>query len=283
MLLLTIFSRSMLFTPANRPERFEKAKELGADGIIIDLEDAISPQEKDSARQIVLDFLLKHQSEPTNDHFNYCVRVNSIKTPAGLKDLTMLIDNQVRPDFLVLPKCESGAEIEIINNLLAPDTIPIMPLIETAKGLPHINEIAQMPHVTALVFGGADYSADIGAVMEWMPLYQARAELVRACAVAEISPIDVPYLHLQDADDSGILTETEQVKKMGFTCKLAIHPKHIHPINQVMTPSSDEVSRAQRIVDCYDSAKGNASEIDGKMIDRPVYLSAKRVLALSKL
>ncbi len=280
---MTILSRSMLFTPSNHPERFDKAKELGADGIIIDLEDGVSFAEKDHARQTVLNHLQDSLSKSKDSHFNYCIRVNSIKTRAGLKDLIMLCDNKVRPDMIVLPKCESPAEIDIINSQLAPDNTPILPLIETAKGLSHAEEIAQMPHVAALIFGGADYAADIGASMEWTPLYAARAEIVRAAAIASITPIDVPYLHLDDPDDSGVRAETEAIKKMGFTCKLAIHPKHIEPINQVMTPSEEEINRAKRIVSSYDNAHGNASEIDGKMIDRPVYLSAKRVLALSKL
>lgn len=273
-------ARCILFTPANRPERFAKAKELGADGIVIDLEDSIALSGKDDARNQVLEYLKTRNKDNT---FLQCLRINSIRTRAGLKDLSMLCDNNVRPDILVLPKTESGNEIEIINELFFPNVIPIIPLIESAKGFFQSEKIAKAKNVVGILFGGADFAADLGATMDWDSLYAARAQVVLAAAEAGIAAIDVPYLQLHDADDTGIIAETKAVKAMGFTCKFAIHPKHIQPIIKTFSPTLDEIEKAKAIVAAYDAAKGNACEFNGKMIDVPVYRSAQRVLALSKI
>lgn len=273
-------ARCLLFTPANHPERFEKAKELHADGVIIDLEDAISLENKDSARKQAISYL---QERPHSKNFIECLRINSIRTRAGLKDLSALCDSNMRPDMLVLPKSESAHEIEIINEILSPNTIPIIPLIETAKGLSQAHKIAQCEKVVGLIFGGADFAADIGATMDWDPLYSARAQIVQAAAHGDIAAIDVPYLHLHDPDDSNVIAETQKVKAMGFTCKLSIHPKHIKPIIDTLSPGKEEVEKAKAIVSAYEAAHGNACEFKGKMIDVPVYRSAKRVLALSEI
>lgn len=272
--------RCLLFTPANHPERFEKAKTLGADGLIIDLEDAISLGEKDNARKIAIDYL-KTRTKITG--FFQTLRINSIRTRAGLKDLSALCDQNVRPDILVLPKVESAAEIEIINELLEPNTVSLLPLIESAKGLYHAHEIALSKNVVGLVFGGADFAADLGAMMAWEPLYSARAQIVQAAAHAGIAAIDVPYLNLHDADDTGVINEAKAVKAMGFTCKISIHPKHIKPIIDTFSPTKEEIEKAKAIVSAYEGAHGNACEYNGKMIDVPVYRSALEVLALSKL
>lgn len=273
-------ARCLLFTPANRPERFDKAKELHADGLIIDLEDAISLEDKDNARKQAISYLQNRVISPS---FIECLRINSIRTQAGLKDLSALCDANVRPDMIVLPKSESAHEIEILNDILAPHTIPILPIIETAKGLFQAHQTAQSKNVVGLIFGGADFAADVGATMEWDPMHSARAQIVQAAAHGGVSAIDVPYLHLHDPDDSGVITETQKIKAMGFTCKLSIHPKHIKPIMDTLSPNQNEIDNAKAIVSAYEAAHGNACEFNGKMIDVPVYRSAKRILALSQI
>ncbi|MDP3558883.1 MAG: CoA ester lyase [Legionellaceae bacterium] len=274
-----LFARCLLFTPANHPERFSKAHELGSDGLIIDLEDAISLADKDEARVQAINYLL---NRPQYTGFVQCLRINSIRTRAGLKDLSALCDQNVRPDILVLPKSESANEIQIINEILAPNAIPILALIESAKGLDQAHQIAQAENVLGLIFGGADFAADLGATMDWNSLYSARAQLVQAAAHAGIAAIDVPYLQLHDANDDGVIAETTAVKALGFTCKTAIHPKHIKPIIDSFTPNQEEIEKAKAITSAYEAAHGNACEYNGKMIDVPVYRSAKRILALAK-
>ena len=279
--MIKFVARCILFTPANRPERFAKAETTGADGIVIDLEDAISLPEKDNARDIAINYF-KENLPKSKENFLRCLRINSIKTRPGIKDISKLCDTNIRPDILILPKVESEEEIVILNDLLCPNYIPIIALIETSKGLINSERIAQAKNVCAIVFGGADLAADLGASLEWEPMYAARAQVVRAAAFAGISAVDVPYLNLKDEDDTGIIKETKRVKEMGFISKFAIHPKHVKPILDVFSPSNEEIEKAKAIVSAYENAKGNACEINGKMIDIPVYRSAQRMLSLIK-
>jgi (S)-citramalyl-CoA lyase len=268
---------NLLFTPGNRPERFEHAKEAGSDGIVIDLEDAIALPDKDAARATAIEYF--QHSTPSPGFFR-CVRINSMKTPAGLKDVSALIDHHLQPDAIMVPKAESAAEILMLDELFNPRQIPYVALIETARGVQHAAEIAAAsPHMVALGFGGGDFSAELGAQLAWEPMLVARLQIVQAASIAGIVAWDVPYLNVHDADDGGLLQETQRVKALGFSGKLAIHPKQIKAIRQVFTPSSEDITRAQRMVDAYHAAGGNACQIDGKMIDLPVLRAAQRVLA----
>ena len=235
--------------------------------------------DKDEARIQSINYL---QTRPKYPDFIQCLRINSIHTQIGLKDVSILCDTQVRPDVLVLPKSQNANEVEIINDLLAPHTIPILALIESAKGLNQAHQIAGAENVVGLIFGGADFAADVGATMDWNSLYSARAQIVQAAAHRGVAAIDVPYLNLHDTDETGILSETKAVKALGFTCKTAIHPKHIKPIIDSFTPDAKEIEKATAIKLAYEAAHGNACEYHGKMIDLPVYHSAKRILALAK-
>lgn len=270
-------AKSLLFTPANKPERFEKAKIIGANGIVIDLEDSVTLQDKDNARKIVIEFFKNYKKD--ND-FIYALRINSIKTLAGIKDLAAIIDNHAFPDAIMLPKSESQEEFQILDSLLMPHNIPYFALIETSKGLYNAEKIANSSkNLQALVFGGADLAADLGAKFCWDSLYTGRCIVVRAAATNNLASFDVPYLNLKDTDDSGILEETQKIKDLGFTGKLSIHPKHILPINKIFKPTAEELERAKKIIAIYESSGGNACEIDGKMIDVPVYKSAKRIVS----
>lgn len=272
--------RSLLFTPANKPERFEKAKIIGADGLIIDLEDSVTLADKDEARRIVIEYLKSYKKD---DNFIQCLRINSLKTPAGIKDLTDLIDNNVYPDAIMLPKSEYAAEFIILDSLIAPKKIPYLALIETSKGLFNAKEIAaSSTNLQALVFGGADLAADLRAKFGWEAMFDGRCTIVKAAATMGLAAFDVPYLNLKDTDDTGILNESERVKNLGYTGKLSIHPKHINAINKTFSPTDEEFEKAKKIVDIYESSGGNACEIDGKMIDVPVYKSAKRIVSLKR-
>jgi|ETNmetMinimDraft_13_1059891.scaffolds.fasta_scaffold04467_1 citrate lyase beta subunit len=271
---------TMLFTPATRPERFDKAKETQADGLVIDLEDAVELSSKDSARKTVLDYLKSYKPDK---NFLTCVRINSIKTPSGLKDISALIDSELRPDVLVLPKVEYAAEIQILDELLSPKHVPYIVLLETARGLFNAKEILlASKNVNAVVFGGGDLSADLGAELAWEPMLNARSVIVRAAANAAIAAFDVPYLNLKDTDDTKLIEETQRVKALGYTGKLAIHPKQVKPIIETFMPPPQAVEHAKKIVEIYENSGGKVCEINGKMIDVPIYKSAKRVLALAK-
>jgi citrate lyase beta subunit len=267
--------RSWLFCPATAPDRFEKAARSGADAVIVDLEDAVAPGDKDAARAGALPWL----RATATDGVVRCLRSNGLRTAAGLRDVLALLETGTTPDFLVLPKVESAAEIAIAAEVLggACASIRFLPLVETARGIGAAEAIASAPRVAGLVLGGADLAADLGAELAWEPLLWSRARLVQAAAAHAVAAIDVPHLVLDD--DAGLADESARVRRLGFTGKLAIHPRQVGAINVEWTPSDAEVERARRIVAAVAKAAGGVAVVDGKMVDAPVVRSAERTLA----
>jgi citrate lyase beta subunit len=267
-------TRALLFTPADKPERFPKAVRVGADGAVLDLEDGVGLAAKETARRAALDFFASHPPAP--EGFVWALRVNHITTKDGLRDLLALREAPVPPHVVVLPKTESVAEVEIaVHHLGAPR---IVALLESGRGLSAAEVIAAHPSVDALAFGGADLAADLGATMGWEQMLFARSRVVQAAATAGIAAFDVPFLNIRDAD--GLRKETEAAKALGYCCKLAIHPAQIAVINAVFTPGTDQLATARRIVAAFEQAKGGACQVDGRMVDVPVVKSARRTVAL---
>jgi len=162
--------------------------------------------------------------------------------------------------------------------VLGADTL-LLPLVETARGLAAAEALAAHPRVAGLVLGGADLAADLGAVMSWEPLLYARSRLVHAAATAGVAVVDVPCLAL---DDGGALAdEAARVRRLGFTGKLAIHPRQVAPINTAFTPDAAELEGARRVIAAVAAAGGGVAVVDGKMVDAPVVRSAERALALA--
>jgi citrate lyase beta subunit len=271
--------RSLLFTPADRPDRFEHGASSGADGAILDLEDGVGLSHKDEAREAALSFLAKPAGGSPG--FVWSVRLNHVTTEAGLKDLLAIRASTKKPRVVMLPKTESVAEVEVaLAHVTDGSTAPaIIALIETGRGLAAAADIAAHLSVAALGFGGADLAADLHATLAWQPMLFARSRIVQAAASAGIPAWDVPYLDIHDPD--GLKRETEASKELGYGCKLAIHPTQIAIINGVFTPSSRELERAKRIVSASDSAHGGACQVDGKMIDFPVVKAARRTVAIA--
>ncbi len=276
--------RSLLFTPGNRPDRFLKALETKTDGIVIDLEDAVSQKDKDSARQTVINFLKTKPFAKANRPFLVSVRINSIQTAAGLKDILALCESNLFPDALVFPKVEYAEEIKLYDqhfSLSVCDHLSYMALIETAIGLQNANKIASAStRLSGMAFGGADLAADLGAELAFEPMLYARSRVVQSARTNGLCVFDVPFLNIRD--DAGNREEAVRVKAMGFTGKFAIHPSQIDTLFDVFTPSEAELQKANAIVNAYNNAKGNVAEYNGKMIDVPVYKSALRILAIGK-
>jgi (S)-citramalyl-CoA lyase len=272
-------ARTLLFTPADRPERFGKAAAVGADGAVLDLEDGVGLSAKETARKAVLGFLAAPPSAP--EGFIWAVRLNHITTEDGLKDLLALRAASARPKVVMLPKTESVTEVEIALRHLqtgAADAPHFVALIETGRGLSAAEAIAAHPSVTAIAFGGADLAADLHASLAWEPMLFARSRIVQAAAAAGIAAFDVPFLDVRDA--AGLTKETEMAKALGFSCKLAIHPAQISSINVVFTPTPKELASAQRIVTAFEKARGGACQVDGRMVDVPVVKAAQRTVGL---
>jgi citrate lyase beta subunit len=259
----------ILFVPGHRPDRFGKALAAGADGVVIDLEDAVPPGEKNAARAAVL----ARPAPPPGVALG--VRINPLPSAAGIADLAALIA-VAAPDFLLVPKVEDPAELRIIRRAFASPP-PLVALIESAEGLLRAPAIAAEPGCAALGFGGVDLAADLGCALTWEALLPHRAALVVAAARAGCALFDVPYLAIDD--ETGLEAETRRVKDLGFTAKLAIHPKQVATIHRVFAPTTEELARAQKIVAAMAEAMGGVCVVDGKMVDAPVARAAQRVLA----
>jgi len=264
--------RSWLFTPATRPDRFDKAAASGADVSIIDLEDSVAPADKVEARRTAL----AHLAQPAAGLCVRALRMNGLETRFGLADLQALLESSASPDYLVLPKTESAAHLQILDRLLAEagKATRLVALIESAQGLAASEAIAASTlRLEALLFGAADMSADLGAGTAWAPLAYARSRLVAACALAGVLAIDSPFFDVKDHD--GLTQETAQAVALGFAAKAAVHPNQIAAINAALTPRTEEVTQAGAIL--AENAKG-VGVVQGHMVDEAVARKARRIL-----
>lgn len=250
-----------LFVPANRPERYHKAANSGADGVIIDLEDAVAPGDKDSARATLL-----AASIPVNS----IVRINAAGTRWHDDDVQAVKKLAVG---VMLPKAENAEQLKSLRAALG-DT-PIIALIESAHGLASVREIAK--HADRLAFGYIDFSADVGCSMERDALVLARAEIVLASRLAQILPALEGVTPSFD-DTALVEDDARYAALMGFGGKLCIHPKQIAPTLAGFRPSDTDIEWAQKIANSGDGAVA----LDGIMVDAPVRLRAQRILAAAK-
>jgi citrate lyase subunit beta / citryl-CoA lyase len=284
-----VILRSLLFAPGNHEKHAAKALAGAADGAIIDLEDAVEVGEKPRAREAVV-ALLEGRAPGRVAFF---VRVNSLSTPFAYADLVAV----ARPGLqgIVLPKCESAHDVRIADWLLlqqersrgmAPGSIELMPIVETALGVTRMAEIASAsPRVSRLNFGAGDFTLDTG--MPWLPGNEA----VLACKVQMIvvsraagldAPLDTVYPGLSDLD--GLRAEAEQARRLGFQGKACIHPRQVEIVNSLFTPSAEEVERARRLLAAFEAAtaEGSASiDVGGEFVDYPVAERARRVIEMA--
>jgi citrate lyase beta subunit len=266
---------ALLFTPGSRPDRFAKAAASGADGIIIDLEDSVGAADKERVRIEVVAWLQKNGRVGVAP-FVSGMRLNSLRTPAGRADLEAIKVAGLKPDFIMLPKVESAAEVQLAAAKLHP-SVRLICLAETVRGVRFADEIAAAsPRVVALAFGGLDLSAETGGEPIWDALLWPRTQVVHACAAAGVAALDQPYIDFGDA--AGLEQECARVRSLGYTGKLAIHPQQCATITAAFQPTPAQIERARRIVAAYEEAKGNVVTVEGQMIDVPIYRSAQRVL-----
>lgn len=267
--------RSLLFVPGARPDRFAKAAGAGADAIIIDLEDAVLPEAKDKARADVLAWVADAGEGGIG------VRINSPRTAHGCADVAALAGSAAlgRLDFVMVPKAETAVDLEIVAEALGAD-IALIGIIESGRGLANAPAVAAQA-AGGLLFGGADFSASLGAdVSDWNAMLTARGVIAAACGAAGVQAFDVPYLDVKDA--AGLTESTMRVRRMGFSGRACIHPGQIAPVNTVFTPGEDDIAEAKAIIDAMKAASGGVVMHKGKMVDRPVMLAAERVLAKAR-
>lgn len=272
---LTNPRRCLLFVPGSRPERFAKAVATGADQVCIDLEDAVAPADKETARAAVLAFL----ADVPAVHGEIGLRINPLSTDLGRADLAALAQSGLSPAFVMLPKVETAAELEAADALLAAVDTSFIVQIETPKGLLDAREIvAASPRVQALMFGGFDYIVALRGRAGWESFFHPRVQLATIAAEANVGCMDVPYLDIKD--DAGLVAETDRVIALGFTAKAAIHPAQVSLIQDCYLPTAAEYERARRVVAALVASGGEAIALDGKLVDRPIEIAARRAIAL---
>jgi citrate lyase subunit beta/citryl-CoA lyase len=258
---------SPLFVPATRPDRFAKAAASGADAVIIDLEDAVAPENKEAARRCLVESELSPAS--------IVVRINDARTPWYEADLAALASTSVRA--VMLPKAEGQQDLAYIRTVLGPQTV-LIPLIETAAGMANARVLATCQGVSQLAFGSIDYCADIQAAHTRMALLAARSELVLASRLCNrIGPLDGVTAQIDDPARSE--EDARHARELGFSGKLCIHPSQIAPVQRGFTPTEAEISWAESILSTSDSG---AVRVNGTMVDAPLRQRARAILSRAK-
>lgn len=259
--------RSYLFVPADRPERFEKARDSGADAVIVDLEDAVAPGRKRAARDAMTHAL--DVSAPV------VVRINAAGT-AWFDDDARACDHP-GVAAIMLPKSEDAAAVAAVRHLSGGK--PVLALVETALGMARVQPLAGTEGVARLVFGSIDFQLDLdipeddGESLLWF-----RSQLVLASRVAGLpAPVDGVTTTFDDA--AVVAAAARRSRGLGFGAKLCIHPRQVAPVHAAFSPAAHELDWARRVVEAAAQAQGGAVAVDGKMVDAPVLARAQRLLA----
>lgn len=275
--------RSLLFVPGDRPDRMAKALGLGADALILDLEDAVAPEAKPAARQAVAAFL----AQPRDHGVQLFVRINPVDGPLAAEDLAAILP--ARPDGIVLPKAEGLVSLHALA-ARGVEHIPILPIVtETPTALFRLGEYAgsSLP-LAGLTWGAEDLPAAIGATTAreadgsyTAPYQLARSLTLFAAHAAGTAAIETVYPDFRDLD--GLAAYAARGQRDGFTGMMAIHPAQLPVINAAFTPSDQDIARAQAIVDLFAANPGaGALQLDGKMVDAPHLKAAQALLARAR-
>ncbi len=270
--------RSVLFSPGDRPELLRKAPDTDADVLVFDLEDAVVPSQRETAREHVHDVLTDPGFDPDAE---VCVRVNA--STAVESDLDVLLDGDPRIDAVMVPKVAGRGDVVRVERALHTRgwDLAVFALLETAKGILAAEGIADTSSTEALVFGAEDLAADVGATrtVEGTEVLYARERVVLAAAAAGADAIDTVYPSFEDAD--GLADETSFALSLGYDGKLAVHPSQVPVINDAFTPGEEAVAWAKKVLDARDEARQNdrgVFAVEGEMIDAPLIAQAERIL-----
>ncbi len=276
--------RSLLFIPGNNPSMIQNADVYLSDAIIFDLEDAVDLNEKDNARNLVSNYLENAVTYPKNT----VLRVNSIDTNYFYKDVELIKSGIVK--YILLPKSsvdsinvleEQLEKIEKEHNL---DEVKIIALVESAKSIIEIFKIAKHKRVEAILLGAEDLCNDleIPRTNAGEEILYARSRVIYACAANHIISIDTPNTSIDSEEE--LEEDCLNAKRLGMKAKTAIHPNQLAIINDVFSPSTEEINWARRIFDELDRNKGKSVfSLDGKMIDKPIIVKAEKILEKAKL
>jgi citrate lyase subunit beta/citryl-CoA lyase len=255
---------SYLFVPGNRPDRFAKAVASGADTIIIDLEDAVGPDDKDIARAAAVDWFLQGGAG--------VLRINGADTPWFGEDIAALA---ACPEAVAMvPKANVAALSEVSRHLPGR---PLIALLESVEGLVQIHDLAAAPGVCRIAFGNLDFGLDARIPGTGASLDPVRLQIAIASRHAGLPPpIYGVTVDLEDA--ATLAADVARARDLGFTAKLCLHPRQVAAVNSGFAPTPAEIDRARRVVMAARSAKGGVVQLDGRMIDRPVVERARALL-----
>jgi citrate lyase subunit beta-like protein len=282
--------RSLLFVPGDSIRKINKALQLDADTVILDLEDSVAANQKNEARQNVVTTLTNARA----DHKECLVRVNSSETLFFAEDLKAIASTKA--DGIVLPKVNTAEQIYYVDRYLSTHEqdngrttgeFRLFALIETALGVLNIKEIASScERLEGLMFGAEDLATDLGATRSsagW-EIFYGRSAVVTAASAYELEAVDTVYLEINSL--AGLEEDALFAKQLGYTGKMAIHPQQIGILNRVFSPSVFEIAQAERLLEAYRShiAEGTGVfSLDGRMVDKPQVEAAERLLERARL
>lgn len=282
--------RSMLFLPGNNPNMLINAAYLGADAVIFDLEDAVSPAEKDGARILVRNTIRYMDFE----NQEIIVRINSIDSNFYRQDIDTVLPE--KPNMILLPKVSVAEDILVVDEYMTMvekqfgleiGSTGIMALIETALGVENAYAIASCSkRVKAILLGAEDLTADLqcARTKEGKEIEYARGRVVVAARASGIEVYDTPFTDVND--DEGIIVDTAFAKGLGFSGKASISPRHIEVINSIFSPTQAEIDYAYEVIDAITLAKQQgkgAIALRGKMIDAPIVTRAERTISMAEM
>jgi len=282
--------RSLLFVPGDSERKQAKAAGVGADALILDLEDSVDVSRLPVAREMVREYLSAH----ANGQAELWVRINPLASGLALDDLAAVV--RAAPAGIMLPKVSGAADIVLLGNYLnaletrdglAPGSIGILPVAtETPQAMFALGEYKGCSaRLRGLTWGAEDLAAAVGAATnkredgEYDFTYQmARSLCLLGAHAAEVAAIDTLWVNFRDPE--GLSKDAARARRAGFSGKIAIHPDQVSVINQAFTPDADEIARARRIVAAFEQSPGTGTlQLDGEMLDRPHLKQAQRILA----
>ena len=280
--------RSRLYMPGNNPYLSQNAFLFGADCIILDLEDSVPPAEKFATRILVREILKNVDFADTEK----TVRINPISSPYGRADLEEIIP--ALPDGIFIPKAETADDVRVVDEIVQEikakhgidKEIYYMPIIESAKGVWNAYEIASAsPQVVMVAFGAEDFTRDIGAqrTREGREQFVARSMVVLGAKAAGVQASDTVWSDIDDVE--GLRASAQEARELGFDGKGAIHPSQVKIINEVFSPTPEEIEYAKKVVAAFEEAQKRGSAVVAlgrKMIDPPVVARAQRILRMAE-
>ena len=281
--------RSLIFVPGNRPNMLERALSFKADVIMVDLEDSVPPGEKANARDVAREWVPKLRQAGQR----VMVRVNSLDTGLTKDELAAVIS----PDLhgISLGKVETPDDVRDTDRMITAmesaagmdaGQVKLIPWIENARAVISAHQLAAAsPRIIGIAFGAEDYTDDMGVERtdSGEEVYFARATVAVAARAAEVASLDSPFVAFRDPE--GLEKDARLARRLGYTGKFAIHPAQLDTINDVFSPSAEEVDYARKVMDAWDEAESQgrgSADLDGRMIDVPVVKRARNLLALAE-